>query len=97
MSNYRTSYYYEILDDYKIKATPIRVAVLRAIYSFESEFTTDQIIEVLKGDIPVVKRNSVVSVLRLYTIRGLLISTECATNRPFGRPVIKFEITLTDK
>jgi Fe2+ or Zn2+ uptake regulation protein len=90
MSNYRTSYYYEILDDYKIKATSIRLGVLRAIYSFETEFTADQTMDELKQDIPTVKRDTVISALRLYKIRGLLISTEYATDRPFGGPVIKF-------
>ena len=90
MSHHRTSYYYEILENYKIKATPIRVAVLRAVYIFETEFTADQIMDELKQDIPTIKRNSVISALRLYKIRGLLSSTIYPTNEPFGRPIIKF-------
>jgi Fe2+ or Zn2+ uptake regulation protein len=89
------SSFYEILDVYKIKATSIRVEVLRAIYSIETEFTADQILDKLKEDIPVVKRDTVVSVLRLYKVRGLLTSAEYPTSKPGGRPIVKFKIKYT--
>lgn len=70
----------------------MRLGVLRAIYSFESEFTTDQIVDKLKEDTSVVKRDTVVSILRLYKVRDLLTSSEYPTGKPGGRPIVKFKL-----
>jgi hypothetical protein len=46
MANYKTSFYYQILDQYDVKATSIRVSLLRIIYSYDTvTFTIDQVVD----------------------------------------------------
>lgn len=67
MAYYKTSYYYQILDAYDIKATAIRISLLRIIYSYETAaFTIDQMVNSLKEDRAVINENYVMSNLRLF-------------------------------
>jgi len=44
MTHYKTSYYYQILDEYDIKATAIRISLLRIIYNYgTTAFTIDEV------------------------------------------------------
>jgi hypothetical protein len=83
--------YSRILEFYKIKPTEVRIAVLKAIYSAWVEFDVNEITDLLKSAHPKINRNSVMSVLRLYRSRGLLVRVEKTDQKDkAGRPAVKF-------
>jgi len=83
--------YSKILEFYKIKPTQIRIAVLKAIYSAWVEFDVNEITDLLKSTEQKINRNSVMSVLRLFRSRELLVRVEKADQRnKAGRPAVKF-------
>jgi Fe2+ or Zn2+ uptake regulation protein len=91
--HYKTSFYYQILDQYDIKATAIRISLLRIIYSYDTAaFTIDQVVDSLKEDRTAINENYVMSNLRLFRMRGLLtIVNYEITNAP-GRPMAIFKL-----
>ena len=83
--------YSKILEFYKIKPTEIRIAVLKAIYSAWVEFDVNEITDLLKSAEQKINRNSVMSILRLYRSRELLVRVEKIDQKDkAGRPVVKF-------
>jgi Fe2+ or Zn2+ uptake regulation protein len=83
--------YTKILEFYKIAPTSIRIEVLKAIYSTSVEFDIQEIINLLKSAGQDVNRNSVMSVLRLYRSRGLLVRVQKIDQKDkAGRPAVKF-------
>jgi Fe2+ or Zn2+ uptake regulation protein len=93
MAYYKTSYYYQILDQYDIKATAIRVSLLRIIYGYETAaFTIDQVLDGLKEDWTVVNENYVMSNLRLFKMRGLLTVVDYEIKHTPGRPMAIFKL-----
>lgn len=93
MAYYKTSFYYQILDQYNIKATAIHVSLLRIIYNYDTAvFTIDQVVDELKEDRAAINENYVMSNLRLFRIRGLLTIVDYEfTNAP-GRPMAIFKL-----
>ncbi len=93
MAYYKTSFYYQILDQYDIKATAIRVSLLRVIYSYDTApFTIDQVVNELKEDRTVVNENYVMSNLRLFSVRGLLTIVDYEFANAPGRPMAVFKL-----
>jgi Fe2+ or Zn2+ uptake regulation protein len=91
MSQNHSRDYAKILSFYRITATPIRIETLKAIYASPSEFTTLEIAEYLRKDDPTINSNSVMSVLRLYKSRGLLVKVNNGSKREDrGRPKSRF-------
>lgn len=83
--------YSRILEFYKIKPTQARIAVLKAIYSAWVEFDVNEITDILKSTDQKINRNSVMSVLRLYRSRELLLRVQKIDQKDkAGRPVVKF-------
>ena len=83
--------YSRILEFYKIKPTEARIAVLKAIYSAWVEFDVNEITDILKSADQKINRNSVMSVLRLYRSRELLVRVKKTDQKDkAGRPVVKF-------
>jgi len=83
--------YSVVLEFYKIKPTAARISVLKAIYSAWVEFDVTEITELLKSADQKINRNSVMSVLRLYRSRGLLVKVQKNDQKDkAGRPVVKF-------
>lgn len=93
MAYYKTSFYYQILDQYDIKATAVRVSLLRIIYSYDNApFTIDQVVNELKEDRAVINENYVMSNLRLFRMRGLLTIADSEITNTLGRPMMKFRL-----
>jgi hypothetical protein len=83
--------YSKILEFYNIKPTEVRIAVLKAIYSTWVEFDVNEIINLLKSSEQKINRNSVMSILRLYRSRELLLKAQKTDQKDkAGRPVVKF-------
>jgi hypothetical protein len=83
--------YSKVLEFYKIKPTQVRIAVLKAIYSAWVEFDVNEIVNLLKSGEQKMNRNSVMSVLRLYRSRELLVRVKKTDQKDkAGRPVVKF-------
>jgi hypothetical protein len=83
--------YSKILEFYNIKPTEVRIAVLRAIYSAWVEFDVNEITDILKSSEQKINRNSVMSILRLYRSRELLVRVQKTDQKDkAGRPVVKF-------
>lgn len=83
--------YAKILEFYKIKPTEVRIAVLKAIYAAWVEFDVNEITDLLKFVDQKINRNSVMSVLRLYRSRELLVKAQKTDQKDkAGRPVVKF-------
>jgi len=83
--------YSKILEFYKIKPTQVRIAVLKAIYSAWAEFDIQEITDILKSTGEKINRNSVMSVLRLFRNRGLLVKAQKTKQKnEAGRSAIKF-------
>lgn len=91
--HYKTSFYYQILDQYDIKATAIRISLLRIIYSYDTvAFTVDQVVDELKEDWAVINESYVMSNLRLFRARGLLTIVGYETTNAPGRPMTIFKL-----
>jgi hypothetical protein len=83
--------YSKILEFYNIKPTEVRIAVLKAIYSAWVEFDVNEIVNLLESGEQKMNRNSVMSILRLYRSRELLVRVQKTDQRDkAGRPVVKF-------
>lgn len=83
--------YTKILEFYKITPTSVRIEVLKAIYSTSVEFDIQEITGLLKPARQKINRNSVMSVLRLYRSRGLLVRIQKTDQKDkAGRPAVKF-------
>ncbi len=83
--------YSKILEFYKIKPTEVRIAVLKTIYSAWVEFDVNEITNLLKSSHQKINSNSVMSVLRLFRSRGLLLRVQKTDQKDkAGRPAVKF-------
>ena len=90
---HKTSFYYQILDQYDIKATAIRISLLRIIYSYDSvSFTIDQVVNGLREDRTAINENYVMSNLRLFRMRGLLTIVDYEITNAPGRPMAVFKL-----
>jgi hypothetical protein len=88
--------YSTILSFYGITPTPIRLETLKAIYASPSEFTAQEALKYISQDVPTVNSNSVMSVLRLFKSRGLLVKLENGNKKDNrGRPITRFCLSGT--
>jgi len=85
--------YTRILEFYKIKPTTMRIAVLKAVYSAWVEFDIQEISDLLEAAGQRMNRNSVMSVLRLFRSRGLVVRVQKTDQKDkAGRPAVKFSL-----